>query len=145
MTIPNVTMNHCQRKALCLWCNHHVEAGEPMVTVFFWNRGTPSHKGFNVKRYYHPQCWVEQGLDYLKRNPYVPYQRKKKLELTREQSKQRYSLLKSKASIDQRKRNLANEPNNEVAMVALNIKIAGLMIEIAPIGGIPKKWLDLHI
>jgi len=30
-------------------------------------------------------------------------------------------------------------------MVALNIKIAGLMIEIAPIGGIPKKWLDLHI
>jgi len=141
MTIPNVTMTHCQRKAQCEWCPDTIEAGTPIVTVFFWNRGGPDHKGFNVKKYYHPDCWVAQGLDYLKRNPYVPYIRKKKLKLTPAQSKQRYSILRRKAAIDQRKRKL-DGTNNVVVEALLNTKIAELMIEIAPIGGIPKKWLN---
>ena len=145
MTIPNVTMTHCQRKAQCQHCPDIVEVGQPMVTVFYWNRGAPDHKGFNVKRYYHPQCWIEQGLEYLKKNPYVPYQRKKKLKLTPEQSKQRYSILRRKAAIDQRKRNLDGKPNKEIVVAALNCKIAELMVEIAPLGGIPKKWLNLKI
>ena len=144
MTIPNVTMTHCQRRAKCEWCPEYVEAGEPLVTVFFWNKGTEEHKGFNVKRYYHPDCWVAQGLDYLKRNPYVPYIRKKKLELTAEQSKQRYSILRRKAAIDQRKRNLNGDfPDKELEEARLNVKITELMLEIAPIGGIPKKWLNM--
>ena len=141
MTIPNVTMTHCQHKAQCEWCPETIECGTPIVTVFFWNRGTPDHKGFNIKKYYHPNCWVAQGLDYLKMNPYVPYIRKKKLELTPAQSKQRYSVLRRKAAIDQRKRKL-DGTNNVVAEAILNTKIAELMIEIAPIGGIPKKWLN---
>lgn len=145
MTIPNVTMSHCQRKAQCEWCPEMVEAGAPLVTVFFWNKGTEDHKGFNVKRYYHPDCWVAQGLDYLKRNPYVPYVRKKKLELSPEQSKQRYSILRRKAAIDQRKRNLnVDLPDRELENAKLNTKIAELMLEIAPIGGIPKKWLSMN-
>jgi len=118
-----------------------IEASNPLVTVFFWNRGGPEHKGFNVKKYYHPECWVAQGLDYLKMNPYVPYIRKPKLELSKEQSKLRYNILKRKAAIDQRKRRLNGSPDNTMAMALLDTKIAELMIEIAPIGGIPKKWL----
>lgn len=112
-----------------------------MVTVFFWNRGTEEHKGYNVKKYYHPNCWIAQALDYLSKNPYVPYARKKKLELGPEQSKQRYSILKRKAAIDQRKRRLEGTPNRIVGEAILDSKIAELIMEIAPIGGIPKKWL----
>lgn len=145
MTIPNITMTWCQRRAQCEWCPEMIEAGNPIVTVFFWNKGSPDHKGFNVKRYYHPDCWVAQGLDYLKRNPYVPYVRRKKLELTPEQSKQRYVILRKKAAIDQRKRNLnGNYPDKLLIEARLNQKITELMMEIAPIGGIPKKWLSTN-
>ena len=142
MTVPNVTMTHCQRRAQCEYCPDLIDAGTPLVTVFFWNRGGPEHKGFNVKKYYHPDCWIAQGLNYLKNNPYVPYQRKKKMELTPEQSAQRYIILKRKAAIDQRKRNLEGRENNITAMVALDIKIADLIIEIAPLGGVPSRWLN---
>ena len=141
MTIPNVTMTWCQRRAKCEWCPGYIEAGKPLVTVFFWNKGGPDHKGLNVKKYYHPNCWVAQGLDYLERNPYVPYIRKRKLELTPEQSKQRYTILRRKAAIDQRKRSMALLPYSAITIANLNKKIAELMLEIAPIGGIPIRWL----
>ncbi len=139
MSIPNVSMSWCSRIAKCEWCEKDVEAGTPIVTVFYWNKGTESHRGFNVKKYYHPQCWVEQGLDYLKMNPYVPYLRKPKLELTPEQSKRRYQLLRHKAAVDQRIRKLGD--GNLLALASLHEKITTIMLEIAEIGGIPKKWL----
>jgi len=142
MTVPNVTITWCQRVAKCEFCPEDVVAGNPLVTVFFWNRGSLDHKGYNVKKYYHPACWIAQGLDYLDRNPYVPYIRKQKLELTPEQSKERYSILKRKAAIDQRKRKLNG--SSAAALALLDRKIAELMLEIAPIGGIPKKWLNIH-
>jgi len=117
----------------------------PMVTVFFWNKGGPDHKGFNIKKYYHPKCWLEQGLDYLKMNPYIPYRRKPKLELTPEQSQQRYKLLRRKASIEQRRRRLdGNNPDRWLSEALLDVQITDLMIEIAPLGGIPDKWLKHH-
>ena len=141
MTVPNVTISWCNRTAKCEWCPTSIMAGKPMVVVFFWNKGSETHKGFNVKKYYHPQCWIEQGLDYLGKNPYVPYIRKKRLELTPEQSKRRYILLRRKAAIDQRRRALENNPDRVILETVLDIKIIELMMEIAKVGGIPKKWL----
>ncbi len=143
MTIPNITIAWCQRVAECEWCHQNIDAGEPLVTLFFWNKGTPEHKGFNVKKYFHPNCWVEQALDYLARNPYVPYIRKEKLELSPEDSKQRYIILKRKGSIDQRKRNVVD--GNTMVLAQLDEQIAELMIQIAPLGGIPKRWLETNI
>ena len=142
MTIPNITMTWCNRIAKCEWCPENINAGEPLVTVFFWNKGSPEHKGFNVKKYYHPDCWVAQGLDYLKRNPYSPYIRKVKMELTPEQAEHRYVLLRRKAAIDQRIRKLADVPNRIMVEARLKEHITEIMLEIAPIGGIPKKWLE---
>lgn len=143
MTIPNVTITWCIQRAKCGWCPEYVDAATPLVTVFFWNRGTPDHKGFNIKKYYHPNCWVAQGLDYLDMNPYVPHIRKEKLKLTPEQSKQRYILLRRKAAIDQRKRNLEGDfPERMLVEIMLDQKITEVMLEIALVGGIPKKWLN---
>jgi len=143
MTIPNVSMSWCNRKAQCNFCPDHIGAGEPLVTVFFWNKGTPDHKGFNTKQYYHPQCWVAQGLDYLSLNPYVPYQKQKRLDLVPEQKERRNILLRRKCSLEQRRRNLKAEyPERLLLEARIESKIVGLMLEIAPLGGIPKKWLE---
>ena len=139
--IPNVYMSWCKRRAECKWCMRPITAGTPMVLVFFWNKGAQDGKKFNVKLYFHPQCWVEQGLDYLKMNPYVPYIRSRKLELTVEEKKQRYILLRRKCSLDQRKRNLADTPDRTLTEARLNKEIAKLMLEIVKVGGIPKRWV----
>jgi len=143
-TIPNVYMYWCQRRAKCRWCEKDVEAGTPVVQVWYWNKGNPDLRTRNVRHYYHPQCWVSQGLDKLEMNPYVPYQRKKpNLTLTPKQKEFRLKLLRRKSSIDQRRKNLKSEyPDRLLDEARLNEQVSNIMVEIAKVGGIPKKWLD---
>ena len=144
MTIPNVSMSWCQRKAQCGYCPDFIESGTPLVSVFYWNKGTPDHKGFNSKFYYHPDCWVKQGLDYLGKNPYVPvYKGAKPLPLTPEERARRNILLRRKCSLEQRRRTIpVDSPKRQLLEARLDIKVVELMLEIAPLGGIPKKWLE---
>lgn len=146
MTTPNVFMYWCQHKARCRWCEENILTGTPVVQVYYWNKGDPAKRSFNVKRYYHPQCWIDQGLDHLKMNPYVPYQRKTKSKelarLTARQRELRYKLLRRKASIDQRIRNLSSDyPNRALEEAHLNEQVSRIMVQIVKVGGIPKKWL----
>lgn len=146
MTVPNVTMRWCVNHATCAHCNTYVDSGTPLVTVFFWNRGGPDHKGYNVKKYYHPQCWIEQGLDYLEKNPYIRPPHKKKLVLEPEQAELRYKLLRRKASIDQRLRNMdVSYPDHLLIEARLKQQVVDIMMEIAVVGGIPKKWLNIPL
>ncbi len=143
MTIPNVFMYWCQHKAKCKWCEKDIVAGTPVVKVYYWNKGNEEKRGWNVSKYYHPQCWIDQGLDYLKMNPYVPYARKPKSSLTNGQKELRYKLLRQKASIDQRRRNLKSTyPDCVLDNAKLDEQVSRLMVEIIKIGGIPKKWLE---
>ena len=147
MTIPNVFMYWCQHKAKCKWCEQTIEAGTPVIQVYFWNKGNEDKRTWNIKRFYHPQCYIEQGMDYLKMNPFVPYQRSTKskgiAKLNNGQRELRYKLLKRKASIDQRKRRLNGDyPDRVWEEAKLDLQISELMVEIASVGGIPKKWLE---
>ena len=128
---------------MCRGCSQDISAGTPVVTVFFWMKGDERERRWNIKNYYHPQCWGENGLDYLKLNPYVPYVRKQRLELGDDKRKQRYCILRKKAMLEQRKQKL--NPSNEgytLAKVRLEEKISKLFSEIALVGGIPRKWVD---
>lgn len=145
MAIPNVTMKWCQTHTKCDWCPKHIESGEPMVFVFFWNKGNQEGKrGFNVKKYYHPDCWVEQGLDYLKRNPYISsHKGRKAIPLTDEERLKRKRLLNRKSSLDQRLRELDPEHKHYgIKRARIQTRIAELIVEIAPVGGVPSKWLE---
>lgn len=140
--IPNVCMKWCERQAGCKWCDKPIEAGTEIVTVFYWNKGADGRK-WNTTQYFHPNCWIEQGLDYLRMNPYIPHVRKPRMSLTEEERKRRCMLLRRKSAIDQRKKKLKpDNPNRMLIEARIDGKIAELMIEILPIGGIPKKWLD---
>lgn len=146
MTIPNVTISWCQHQALCDWCPKHIESGQPMIVVFYWNKGSKSHSGFNTKKYYHPQCWLDQGMDYLKRNPFVStHKGAKRLDLTPEQKLERNKILRRKGAIEYRRSQIDHSlPNHKAIEAKMNIQIVDLMIEIAPLGGVPKKWLERY-
>lgn len=143
MAIPNVYMSWCKRRAKCHFCPEMVEAGTPMVNVFLWRKGEDGVRKWNMKFYYHPQCWLDQGLDYLKMNPYVPYKRDRQLPLTERQQDIRRSILRRKASIEQRRRNLKSDyPDRILVEARMDKDIAELMVKIIKVGGIPPKWLS---
>ena len=147
--IPQVSMNWCHHTAKCKWCEKAIEPTNPMVSVFFWNRRkeSTSNQIWNTKLYYHPQCWVDQGLDYLRLNPYVSNQRwdlstRKTNPLTNEQREHRLALLRRKAALDQRLRNLKSPyPSRTIHEARIGASIANIMVEILEYGGVPKKWL----
>lgn len=121
-----------------------------MVTVFFWRKGDEGSRRWNYALYYHPQCWVDQGLDYLKMNPYVSRNVREPIpvtprlsSLTEEQKEYRITLLRRRGSLVQRKRNIkVGYPDRVLAEAGLDKQMAEIMVEIAEVGGIPPKWLD---
>lgn len=141
MAIPNVTMRWAQNKATCQWCEYNIEPGQAMVVVFFWNRGANGRK-WNVQKCYHPNCWVEQGMDYLNKNPYSPYIRGRKgLQLSKEDNRQRFLIVRRYHALTQRIGRLDNG-SEPIKRLELEMKQADMMLEMLKIGGVPKKWLE---
>jgi len=145
MTIPNVTMRWCVKKSTCRWCDQSIDNGTPVVTVFFWNKGEDSGKWnrkWNVRFSYHPQCWVDQGLDYLNRNPYIPQHREKKPTLCEEDRRKRFLLVRKFHKAEQMRKNSGSYPDNLLAEVRLTEQMIGIMLEVAVLGGVPKSWAE---
>jgi len=113
-----------------------------MVTVFFWNKGNENSRRWNTKRFYHPQCWVAQGLDYLERNPYVPQHRVKKPTLCEEDRKKRYLLVRRFHKALQMRKNCNNYPDNILTEIRLTQQMVEIMLEVVTLGGVPKGWAE---
>jgi len=143
MTIPNVTMRWCRKQATCRWCNKPIEIGTPIVAVLFWNKGNPDSRRWNVQICYHPQCWVDQGLDYLNRNPFVPHRRGVKSKLSEEDRKKRYLLVRRFHALEQRKKNSKLDyPDNLLMDSRLTKQMTDIMLDMVKVGGIPKSWVE---
>lgn len=143
MTIPNVTMRWCVRKSTCKWCEQPIDNGTPVVTVFFWNRGNENSRKWNNTYSYHPECWIKQGLDYLERNPYIPQHRNKQPNLTVEDKRKRFLLIRKFNSLVQRKKhNYHNYPDTVLDDIKLTQKQVDIMLEVAVLGGVPKGWAE---
>jgi len=143
MTIPNVTMRWCRKKAICKWCEQPVEIGTPMVAVMFWNKGNKDNRSWNVQNCYHPDCWVRQGLDYLERNPYVPHVRVRTLKLDPEVKKKRLVLMRQFHALNQRKNNIkVDYPDSLLVEQRLTRQMIDIMLDVANLGGIPKSWVE---
>jgi len=143
LTIPNVTMRWCQNRAECKWCQQYIEPGQPLVAVLFWNRGSDGRR-WNTQQCYHPQCWIEQGLDYLKRNPYVPYRQGRKgyTELSVEDKRKRFLLVRKFHALEQRRKNIRAEfPESLLVESMLTKQMAEIMLDVARLGGVPKSWV----
>ena len=148
MTIPNVTMRWCPKKSTCRWCEQPIEKGTPEVHVFYWNKGNKDSRKWNTTQFFHVvneegiHCWDEQGLDYLKRNPYVSRYKGRRPTLSEEDRRKRFLLVRRFNAITQRKRNNNNFPDNILMDIKLTQQMIDIMLETAIVGGVPKGWVE---
>lgn len=143
MTIPNVTMRWCVKKSTCKWCDQPIDNGTPVVTVFFWNKGNEESRKWNSKFSYHPQCWVDQGLDYLRSNPYQQQVRIRKPNLPKEDRRKRFLLVRRFNALVQKRANCNHSfPDHILTDIDLTQRMIDIMLEVATIGGVPKGWAE---
>ena len=146
MTVPNVTMTWCRKKSNCKWCEQPIEQATPVVTVFFWNKGNDNNRRWNVKQFYHPECWIKQGLDYLSRNPFVSKQKGRsgrKTTMCEEDRRKRFLLVRRFHALYQRRNNIdMNYPDNLITEANLTQQMVDLIVEATTLGGVPKGWVE---
>lgn len=135
-------MTWCKRKAKCRYCPESIVKGTPMVTGKLWRKGNPDSRKINLRFYWHPQCWVKQGLDHLSLHPYSGGNRgRKQLKLSEEDSKLRYKLLRRYAALRQRITKLASTyPDNIFPILRIETQMKETASQIDKVGGIPPKW-----
>ena len=133
-----------RKQAICRYCDKPILVATPMVVGKIWRKGDETKRSWNIKLYWHPQCWIANAMDYLSRNPYTQGNKgRPKLQLSEEDGRKRYLLLRRKAALDQRKKKLtATYPDRALQEAKINTQILDIMMDIAGIGGIPKKWLN---
>ena len=141
-TIPNVIIRWCRKKAKCRWCEEDIEVGQPEVMVMFWNKGNEHDRSWNKKLYYHfPECYVSQGEDYLKRNPFVPHRRGRKSTLSQEDRRKRYLLVRRFHSLVQRKDHISVDyPDRLIVETDILKKMTAVANEMLDVGGVPPSW-----
>jgi len=138
----DVWMTWVKRKTRCRYCGETMEKATPMVTGKLWRKGNPESRKINIRFYWHPQCWVKQGLDYLSLHPYSSGSRgRKQLKLGEEDAKLRYKLLRKYAALRQRVTKLATKyPDNVLPILRIETQMKETAAKINEVGGIPPKW-----
>ena len=133
----NVWMSWCRKRTECRYCNQLIDTATPVVVCRSWANG----KKHELR--YHPQCWLDNGIDYLRQNPYTAMPRgRKKLTMSEDDTKTRRTLLVRHAAVVQRiSRVKAKYPDRLLPIARLEKRMKELAKEIEPFGGVPKKWL----
>jgi len=142
VSIPNVTMRWCQKSAKCKWCGEQIMPGEAMVVLFFWNKGLEGRK-WNVQICFHPQHWLDQGMDYLNRNPYTPHRStgRKPIPIDVESKRKRFLITRRYHAFLQRLNKL-DDGSDPLKALRIESQMVELMSEMLTVGGVPKKWLE---
>jgi hypothetical protein len=124
-----------------------IPVATPVVIVLYWNKGNPEKRSFNVKKYYIPEHWIQQGLDYLMMHPYSSGEKRgPKVELSAEARRKRQLLLRKYAVYQSRKRRLTGDlPERTLMEIRLDGQIASVIMEISKVGGVPKRWIETMI
>jgi hypothetical protein len=131
----DVWMTWNKRIAKCKYCEKEILVSTPMVV------GQTKKGNRTYRMYFHPQCWVDNGMVYLNNNPYTSGCRgRKKLPLSPDDSRKRFLLIRRYNTLKSRKKNLKRFPDDILESIRLEDKMRGIMVEMENIGGIPSKW-----
>jgi hypothetical protein len=132
-------MRHARRDNKCFWCEEVILRFSPeVISRFRWRAGD---KTFTKFRRFHPNCWVEQGLEYLRKNPPVVRMGRPRLALNQEDRGKRLKILRRRAQLMYLFRN-ASESGKVIQAVEYYLKAYELIKEIEPLGGAPKSWIE---
>ena len=135
-------MTYCRKRAKCLYCPKYIEKKQFMVVGKLWRDREGGTRKWSIKLYWHPQCWIKQAEEALKKQPVVETRGRKKLELSVEANVSRVKILMRRAAILQRiKVEVAKNNTSSVdKLIHLGEMLNKLKEEIMPLGGIPKSW-----
>lgn len=145
----DVWFTWARNEATCEWCPDKIKRKTPMVVTKLWNKGQADSRKWNIIHRYHPACYLAQGLDYLDKHPFTEVHEgevkgRPAIQLSPEDRKKRLALLKKRAALDQRLKNLKKgyhpEADYIVREAAIYVEIAQVIQEIVTVGGIPKSW-----
>jgi hypothetical protein len=110
-----------------------------MVKAKWWRKKLGSEVRWSYRMYWHPQCWLNEALQYLKQHPYVPKSTgRPKLQLSDEALQARAKLLRHHARLVYQ---LKEAAGNGTKTERIQNKLLELCVKIEPLGGIPKSWL----
>lgn len=129
----NVWMKICRKQSSCRWCPEVIEKKTYMVVTQYY-RGK-----WKIRKNYHPDCWIAQGIAALEKKSFVESRGKQRLDITDEQRGKRFRVLARRASVLQRIRKASEEENIE-DMIHLGAMLHSLREEIEPYGGAPESW-----
>ena len=92
--------------------------------------------------YYHfPDCYAKQGMDYLNRNPYVPYISGRKSSLAPDDRRKRFLLVRRFNALVQRRNKDNGFPDKELTSAIITNQMIDLAMEMIPLGGVPQSWM----
>lgn len=137
----DIWMRYCKRRAKCANdCEEPIIKGTIMVVGKIWRSRGGEKLVFTKMFYWHPQCWISQGIRAIKEIGYTNTKRRiATLKLTTEQRYTRSLLLRRRAMIKTRLVR-AIDKGDIKAIDRLLTKIISISVEIEPVGGAPKKW-----
>lgn len=129
----------CRRQATCRYCELPIEVGNPLV------RGQSRQKAaeWKVKLFWHPECWLKDGLQYLEQHPYsAKSQGRPKLQLDEDSKAARKKLITRRAQILYNIREQLENGETELSesLLVEVSKIVQFYREIEVLGGAPKSW-----
>lgn len=127
----DIWITRCRKTARCKYCEKPILVSEPIVKGRLWRR-----KKWTLNFYWHPDCWVEQGIAEMEKRPVIETRGRKSLPLTAEIQEKRICLLKRRASVIQR----LKRETDPVKVLHLGEMLEDLKEEIKPLGGVPKTW-----
>jgi hypothetical protein len=134
-------MTICTRTAKCHFCNEPILVKTPIVKGKLW-RKMGEVKKWTFWMYWHPQCWVEEGLVAVSKMRYNPGNKgRKPKEITYIDKKARNKILCRRAAFVQRMRQAMDDGNID-RVLRLHTAMSKLNKEIEQYGGIPESWLS---
>ncbi len=138
--MADVWIRECRRTAKCSHCKQQIQNHEYEVIVKIWKRGSEV-KRFVTVLFFHPQCWIEQGIEAAKKRPAVENRGRHRTAMLDEVREKRIKILRRRASIVQRIRYaMDSTPPNFDKVSYLGEKLGELVDEIRPLGGVPESW-----
>jgi hypothetical protein len=94
---------------------------------------------WRIRIKWHPDCWIEQGIEALSKTPVIENRGRQRMSLSDEDREKRLKILRRRASVLQRiKKEMEN--NNVDKQIKLGCMLGKLREEIEPYGGIPESW-----
>jgi len=119
----------------CRYCEKEITVATPMVI------GQTKRGNRTYRMYFHPQCWLDNGMAYLNKNPYTPGIRgRRKLSLGPDDTRKRYLLIRRYNTFKYRKDKLNRFPDDLLESIRLEGEMDKIAEVIKDIGGIPAKW-----